>query len=107
MARQTAEHRAKQREYRPEQEAPWNSPQEQRFPREPAGVGKQQREILSPAFAELAIVSIHAGADGVSGITEANLAPRPFHGAREGYVFKDLLSEGGVSPDGLVRVALD
>src|ERR1700692_3210833 len=68
---------------------------------------KQQSQILGPAIAELAVVAVHAGADGVGGVAEANLAAGTFHGSGEGYVFENVSCNCSMTADCVVGFAAD
>src|SRR5208282_1479167 len=52
-------------------------------------------------------VTVHAGADGVGGVAETNLAAGTFHRAGEGHVFENVVGDGGMTSDRVVGVALD
>ena len=75
--------------------------------RKPRGRGKQQRQILGPAFAELGEAAIHAGADRVSAIAKKNLAARSLHQPGQRHVFKQVAADRRVSANRVVSLARD
>src|SRR4029077_7304462 len=79
------------------QDSPRQSPPEQRLCREPDWLRKQQHEILSPAIPKLAVVAVHAGADGSAGVAKANFPARAFYGAGEGNVFQNVAGNRGMA----------
>src|SRR5208283_4407218 len=61
---------------------------------------------LGPAVAELAVVAVHAGADGVGGVAETNLSAGGFYSASEGDVFEDAAGDRGMASNGVIDFAL-
>src|SRR5271169_5166930 len=45
--------------------------------------GKQERQVLRPAFTELGEAAIHAGTDGVPAVAEEYVSARSFYGASQ------------------------
>ena len=69
--------------------------------------GKQQRQILGPAFAELREAAIHASADGIAAKAKENPAARSFHRPGQRHVLQQTAAYRRVPADCVVRLARD
>src|ERR1700722_5480321 len=89
------------------QASPCERPPEQGLRGETAWVWKQKHEILGPAVSQLAVVAVHASADGGGCVAKANPAAGSFHGAGEGDVFENVAGNGGVPANCFVGFPAD
>ena len=73
--------------------------------RQARGCGKQEGQVLGPAFAELSKAAVHAGAHAIVGIAEEDGAAGYFDGTRKGDVLQKVGGDGGVASDGVIGLA--